>query len=89
MIWNPSLYFLCGFLPWEDVGKDILALKQEIISHDIFRKLPDEFGTFLKACHSLAFHNKPNYDQYYNLFNNLLLQQGFDRGTQILDWEVA
>ena len=83
------IYFLRGFLPWEDVGKDILALKQEIISHDIFRELPDEFGTFLKACRSLAFHDKPNYDQYYNLFNNLLLQQGFDRGTPILDWEVA
>jgi serine/threonine protein kinase len=84
------IYFLRGFLPWEDEekSKDILALKQEIISHDIFDELPAEFGTFLKACRSLAFHDKPNYDQYYKLFNNLLLRRGFE-STPIFDWEVA
>jgi serine/threonine protein kinase len=82
------IYFLRGFLPWQDAGKDTLALKQEFISHDIFDELPVEFGTFLEACHSLTFHDKPNYDQYYNLFNNLLSRQGFE-STPIFDWDIV
>jgi serine/threonine protein kinase len=82
------IYFLCGFLPWQDPRKDILALKQGITSHKMFHGLPVEFRTFLEGCRSLAFHDKPNYDQYYNLFNNLFLRQGFESNS-VFDWDVA
>lgn len=82
------IYFLCGFLPWQGPQKDILALKQGITSHDIYCELPVEFRTFLESCRSLSFHDKPNYDQYLNLFNNLFLKQGFDSNL-VFDWDVA
>jgi serine/threonine protein kinase len=82
------IYFLCGFLPWQGQRKDILTLKQGITSHNIFHELPVEFRTFLESCRSLAFHDKPNYDQYLNLFNNLFLRQGFENDL-VFDWEVA
>jgi serine/threonine protein kinase len=80
------IYFLCGFLPWQDTKKDILTLKQGITSHNIFHELPVEFRTFLEACRSLAFHDKPNYDQYYNLFHDLLLRRGFE-SDRVFDWD--
>ena len=82
------IYFLGGFLPWQDPGKDILALKQGIASQDMFRELPVEFRTFLEASRSLSFHDKPNYEQYCNLFDNLLFQQGFEN-TPVFDWDIA
>jgi serine/threonine protein kinase len=84
------IYFLWGSLPWGNLrkSKDILALKQEITSHAKFHKLPVEFHTFLQDCQSLAFHSKPNYDRYYDLFNDLLLQHGFDSSASF-DWDVA
>jgi len=80
------IYFLWGFLPWEGPRKDILALKQGITSHDMFHKLLVEFRAFLEGCRSLAFHDKPNYDQYWNLFNNLS-QQEFG-SNPVFDWNV-
>jgi serine/threonine protein kinase len=67
------IYFICGFLPWQGPRKDIFALKQGITSHNMFSELPVEFRTFLESCRSLSFHDKPNYDQYLNLFHNLFL----------------
>ena len=67
------IYFLCVSLPWQGRRKDILALKQGITSHDMFRELLVEFRTFLESCRSLSFHDKPNYNEYLNLFNNLFL----------------
>ncbi len=78
------IYFLHGFFPWHGPRKDILALKQGITSHDMLCDLPGEFHTFLEGCRSLEIHDKPNYDRYRNLFNNLFLQQGFE-GNQIFD----
>ena len=80
------IYFLRGFLPWQDAKKDILAIKQGITSTAWFQKLPLEFRTFLVYSRSLAFNNKPNYDYYYELFHNLLLREGFPK---VFDWDVA
>jgi serine/threonine protein kinase len=73
-------YFLWGFLPWQGLGQDaqsILESKQRITTHDLFLGLPVEFRTFFEYCRSLSFDGKPNYDRFYNLFNNLLLREGF------------
>ena len=67
------IYFLHGFLPWQDAKKDILAVKQGITSTAWFQKLPLEFRMFLVYSRSLAFNDKPDYDYYYELFHNLLL----------------
>ena len=80
------IYFLCGFLPWQDAKKDILAIKQGITSTAWFQKLLLEFRTFLVYSRSLAFNNKPDYDYYYELFHNILLQEGFPK---VFNWDVA
>jgi hypothetical protein len=54
------------------MGQNIHVLKQSITSHPMFKELPAEFLIFLQHCRSLAFDDKPNYDYYLNLFNNLL-----------------
>ena len=85
------IYFLCGFLPWQGVeaeGHDIVELKRGITTHDSFQGLPMEFCTFLKHCHSLSFDAKPNYDYFRNIFDNLLLQEGF-QNNPMFDWDAA
>ena len=62
----------------------ILAFKQRITSHNLFHKLLMEFHTFLEDCHSLEFHDKPNYNKYINLFNGLFLKKRF-KGDQVFD----
>ena len=71
-------YFLWGFLPWEEEDEQsILESKQSITTHNLFLGLPMEFCAFFKHCCSLSFEGKPKYDHFYDLFNNLLLQEGF------------
>ncbi len=66
------IYFVRGSLPWQGMGQNIHVVKQSITSHSMFKELPAEFLIFLQHCRSLAFDDKPNYDYYLNLFNNLL-----------------
>ena len=66
------IYFVHGSLPWQGMGQNIHAVKQGITLHHMFKELPAEFLIFLQHCRSLAFDDKPNYDYYLNLFNNLL-----------------
>jgi serine/threonine protein kinase len=82
------IYLLCGFLLWQGLGQDILASKQGITSHNLFQKLPVEFCTFLEHCRSLSFDDKPNYDHFRSLFNNLLLRRGF-QSNLTFNWDVT
>lgn len=84
------LYFLCGRLPWQVPGihkKNILAIKQGIITHPMLLEIPMEFRAFLEYSRSLAFDVKPNYDNYCKLFNNLLLQ-GL-QNNPVFDWNIT
>ena len=72
-------YFLWGSLPWQGLKKRgaILERKRTIMTHHLFLDLPVEFCTFFEHCRSLSFNGKPNYDHFYNLFSNLMLQERF------------
>lgn len=70
------IYFVRGSLPWQGMGHDIHAFKQGITSHDMFKEIPVEFLTFLRHCRALTFDDKPEYDYYVDLFNNLLQVTG-------------
>ena len=85
------LYFLWGFLPWQALGQQkhaILESKQRITTFKMFEELPAEFRIFLEHSRSLTFEGKPDYDHFYDLFNNLLSQKGF-RNDMVFDWDVA
>jgi serine/threonine protein kinase len=83
-------YFLWGFLPWQGLrkGEAIQESKRTITTHDLFLRLPVEFQTFFEHCRSLSFDDKPNYDNFYDLFGNLILREGFQPDTAF-DWDVA
>jgi len=81
-------YFLWGFLPWQDFRfpEDVLRSKQKITALDLFHKLPLEFRTFFEHCRSLSFDDKPNYDHFRRLFDNLLVKEGFQNDVAF-DWD--
>ena len=85
------IFFFCGFLPWQGNRNDILVQKQEFTSHAMFEKLPVEIQSFLHYSQSLSFEAIPDYDQFYNLFNDALLQDGHEGGLSslVFDWDVT
>ena len=57
----------------------------------MFEKLPVEIQSFLHYSQSLSFEAIPDYDQFYNLFNDALLQDGHEGGLSslVFDWDVT
>ena len=78
------IYFLHGSLPWQGMGQNIYAVKQGVTSHHMWEEHPVEFHIFLQHCRSLAFDDKPNYNDYVNLFDNLLREEFESDST--FDW---
>ena len=71
------IYFLRGSLPWQGLGHlDIAKNKEENGSLELCHGFPVEFGSFLDYSRSLSFDAKPDYHYLFDLFDNLLLQQG-------------
>jgi serine/threonine protein kinase len=86
------IYFLRGSLPWQGLGHlDIAKNKEEISSLELCHGFPVEFGSFLDYSRSLLFDAKPDYHYLFDLFNNLLLQQGVQglEGQHVFDWEAV
>lgn len=83
-------YFLWGFLPWQGAaeGHDILEGKRGITRHDLFHKLPVEFRMFFEHCRTLSFDGRPDYDHYYNIFDDLLFREGL-QSDMAFDWVNA
>lgn len=90
------IYFLCGSLLWQGLscldgsGNHIVAeKKEEMSSHELCHGLPVEFSSFLDYSHLLSFDAKPNYQYFFNLFDNLLLQQSLDgpHPNLVFDWD--
>ena len=84
-------YFLWGSLPWQGLGHKggaIWESKEGITTHDSFLGLPVELCMFFEHSRSLPFNGKPNYNHFCNLFNNLLLHEGFQSDT-VFDWDVT
>jgi len=82
------IYFLRGSLPWQRQGRDILLMKQQLTLQNMYHGLPLELRTFLELSRSLSFDSKPDYDRYYNLFDSLLLREGF-HGDPTFDWDIG
>jgi serine/threonine protein kinase len=89
------IYFLRGSLPWQGLGHlDIAKNKEENGSHELCHGFPVEFGSFLDYSRSLSFDAKPDYHYLFDLFDNLLLQQGIQgldgqHADPTFDWEVV
>jgi hypothetical protein len=94
MIWSPSptsyFTFFGVFLPWQGLEKReaILESKRTITAHNLSLGLPVEFRTFFEHCRSLSFDEKPNYDNFYDLFGDLVLQEGFQL-DMAFEWDIA
>ena len=81
-------FFLWGFLPWQGLKKkNMLECKRAISTSNLFHKLPQEFRAFLEHCRSLPFDDKPNYDHFLALFDNLLSKEAF-QGDTVFDWDI-
>ena len=63
-------------------------MKQQLTSQNMYHGLPLELRTFLELSRSLSFDSKPDYDRYYNLFDSLLLREGF-HGDLTFDWDIG
>lgn len=82
-------YFLWGSLPWQGLGKkDMLESKQTISAYSLYQELPTEFRAFLEHCRTLSFDDKPNYDHFLSIFDNLLLGEVY-QSDKAFDWDVA
>jgi serine/threonine protein kinase len=83
-------YVLWGFLPWQGLGvegKEILESKQGITTHNSFQVLLPVFCMLFEHCHLLSFNGKPNYDHFDHLFNDLLLEGGFQSDVVAFNWD--
>jgi serine/threonine protein kinase len=92
------IYFLRGSLPWQGLGhldgsgRDAVAEDKQQISSDVLCDgLPVAFGSFLDYSRSLSFDAKPNYPYLFDLFDNLLSQEGLDgpHADLLFDWDVV
>ena len=84
-------YFLWGFLPWQGLGlegDDVVKSKQGITTFALFQGLLLELCMFFNHCHLLPFDGRPNYDQFYHLFDGFLVKEGL-QSDMAFDWDVA
>jgi hypothetical protein len=68
--------------------KGMLKSKKAISTQSLFKKLPMEFHTFLEHSCSLSFDDKPNYDHFLSLFDDLLSREA-SQGDMAFDWDVV
>ena len=84
-------YFIWGFLPWQGLsveGQNILESKQGITTLALFHGLLLELHMLFEHSRSLSFEEKPNYDHFCHLFDELLVNEGF-QGDVEFDWDHA
>jgi serine/threonine protein kinase len=86
------MYFLRGDLPWfgikaktrEEKQQKIMELKTSYTPDLLCKSFPEEFTTYFNIVRELQFEEKPNYEQFKNLFfsclkkNNLANDFNFD-----------
>ena len=82
-----------GKLPWEEFTRNKEMEKKEKIkitirfkdfpAEDICKGMRKEFETFLTAVGSLEFEEEPYYDKYYEMFEGLLKNKGFENDGKI------
>lgn len=80
------MYFLRGSLPWQGLKADTLKERYQKIGdtkrstsvETLCQGYPEEFAKYLKGVRSLDFFEKPDYDKYRRLFQDLLKSKGFE-----------
>ncbi len=87
------IYLMQGFLPWDSVKgknryerfKKIFEMKLSSKPEELCKNLPKEIEIFLSYSKNLDFEQEPNYKYCYNLFNDVLIRNGFSNDL-IFSW---
>lgn len=87
------MYFLRGSLPWQGLKADTLKERYQKIGDTkrstpievLCQGHPDEFAKYLKYVRGLDFFDKPDYEKYRKMFQDLLKTKGWDCDWQF-DW---
>ena len=83
------VYFLNGFLPWQNlVAQKVLEKKIATSVENLCKGCPQEFTTYLNYCRNLKFEEKPDYGYLKSLFKNLMHKSGFEYDFKY-DWTVG
>lgn len=87
------MYFLRGSLPWQGLKADTLKERYQKIGDTkrstpievLCQGHPDEFAKYLKYVRGLDFFDRPDYEKYRKMFQDLLKAKGWDCDWQF-DW---
>lgn len=89
------LYFLRGYLPWQDLKATnqeqkeelILAKKEKISTEGLCGGLPKEFAAYFDHIRARGFNDKPGYSRLRKIFRGLFVSKGFDH-DHVFDWTI-
>lgn len=78
------IYFLKGYLPWQDLKSNnkeekyrkICEIKNQITPKDLCKDLPEEFETFFEYIKKLEFTDVPNYNYLKDLLKKVIEKLG-------------
>lgn len=87
------MYFLRGSLPWQGLKADTLKERYQKIGDTkrstpievLCQGHPEEFAKYLKYVRGLDFFDRPDYEKYRKMFQDLLKAKGWDCDWQF-DW---
>lgn len=87
------MYFLRGSLPWQGLKADTLKERYQKIGDTkrstpievLCQGHPEEFAKYLKYVRGLDFFDRPDYEKYRKMFQDLLKTKGWDCDWQF-DW---
>lgn len=87
------MYFLRGSLPWQGLKADTLKERYQKIGDTkrstpievLCQGHPEEFAKYLKYVRGLDFFDRPDYEKYRKMFQDLLKSKGWDCDWQF-DW---
>jgi len=87
------MYFLRGSLPWQGLKADTLKERYQKIGDTkrstpidvLCQGYPDEFAKYLKLVRGLDFFERPDYDKYRKMFQDLMKTKNWDCDWQF-DW---
>jgi len=87
------MYFLRGSLPWQGLKADTLKERYQKIGDTkrstpidvLCQGYPDEFSKYLKLVRGLDFFERPDYDKYRKMFQDLMKTKSWECDWQF-DW---
>ena len=87
------MYFLRGSLPWQGLKADTLKERYQKIGDTkrstpievLCQGHPEEFAKYLKYVRGLDFFDRPDYEKYRKMFQDLMKSKGWECDWQF-DW---